>query len=265
MKERPFFSIIVVSYNAENTIVDTINSILNQTYKNLEIIVKDALSKDDTLKSIPSDDRLKIYSCKDTGIYDGMNQALEYVTGKYINFMNCGDNFHNNKVLEKIHGFITKESIDELSIVYGDYNTKGNEYKSPGTVNKKYFARNSLCHQAMFFSKDVFDMVGKYNCDFRIYGDYELALRALNAGTVYKHVGVIVCDYLGDGVSEQDRKSNMLENQKIQAIYYSKKDLLLEKIKAILTLRYLRILITSDRAPKWLKKIYVKMANRVNS
>lgn len=80
------FSIIVVCLNEEQRIGATIRSVLSQTYKNIEIIVKDGCSADDTIKNIPDDDRIKIFTEKDTSVYDGMNQAIKHITGDYVMF-----------------------------------------------------------------------------------------------------------------------------------------------------------------------------------
>ena len=87
MTKNPFFSIIVVSFNAGQTISNTINSILSQTFHDYEIVVKDGLSKDDTLKCIPKSEKIRVYSQDDCGIYDAMNQAIDLSTGKYVCFL----------------------------------------------------------------------------------------------------------------------------------------------------------------------------------
>ena len=90
---KPFFSIVVVSLNAETTIAKTINSVLKQTCEDYEIIVKDGLSKDNTIKNIPQSEKIKVYEKADKSIYDAMNQGIEYANGKFICFLNCGDYF----------------------------------------------------------------------------------------------------------------------------------------------------------------------------
>jgi len=82
------FSIIVVSLNAEKTIGITLNSILEQTCTDYEIVIKDGKSKDNTLGMIPENEKIRIYSESDRSVYDAMNQALDYAKGKFIIFMN---------------------------------------------------------------------------------------------------------------------------------------------------------------------------------
>ena len=100
---KPYFSVIIVSFNASNTIEKTIQSVLAQSFTDYEIVVKDAVSTDDTLRYIPQNDKIAVYSEKDGGIYDGMNTAIKYAKGKYLIFLNCGDCFADNEVLQKVY------------------------------------------------------------------------------------------------------------------------------------------------------------------
>ena len=93
------FSIITVCLNAGDDLILTIESALNQTYSDFEIIVKDGFSTDGSVEMIPKDDRIRLIQKKDNGIYDAMNQGIEVASGQYIIFMNAGDKFYNNKVL----------------------------------------------------------------------------------------------------------------------------------------------------------------------
>ena len=96
---KPKFSIVTVCYNAGDKLHETIATALQQTYENFEIIIKDGLSKDDSLQRVPEDERIFVYSYKDQGIYDAMNQALKEITGDYVYFLNCGDSFYDENVL----------------------------------------------------------------------------------------------------------------------------------------------------------------------
>ena len=91
--QNPLFSIIVVSLNAGEELLHTIDSILKQTEQGYEIIVKDGFSSDGSIEQLPSDDRIRLFQQKDKSIYDAMNQAVQYASGEYYLFMNCGDYF----------------------------------------------------------------------------------------------------------------------------------------------------------------------------
>lgn len=177
MKNSPFFSIIVVSYNAEDTIKDTVESILTQSYGDFEIIIKDARSKDNTLHNIPTDSRIRIFSCEDSGIYDGMSQGIQYARGRYLSFMNCGDHFENPEVLQRFYDAAFQFGGNTRMIFYGDVISGSIIRKFPIELSKKFLIRNPLCHQAMLFGRDVFSECGFYDCRYRLMADYDLTLK----------------------------------------------------------------------------------------
>ena len=260
----PFFTVIVVSYNAEDTIKETLTSILSQTFNDYEIIIKDAISRDHTLELIPHDSRIKVYSCKDTGIYDGMNQAIDYATGKYICFMNCGDSFYDNNVLAKIYQLA--KDAKEKTIIYGNYYTKGETCSITKSINKSFLYRHPICHQTMFWSNRLFDELGKYDITLKIVSDYDYTLKCFCSNTCFIHSGITVCSYLGDGVSATKKNKKRLhdENKIVRSRYYSKSEILKYDIKLALTMPRLRSYLNSDRSPKLLKRLYIKIANKIN-
>ena len=173
---KPYFSIIVASYNAEKYIKATIDSVLNQNFDDYEIIVKDACSTDNTLVNIPADERICVYSTKDSGIYDGMNQAISYANGKYCTFLNCGDSFYDENVLSNIYE-ASKNIEDTNTIIYGDLYRDDVYRRQPANITGFYLYRRPLNHQSMFFGKDVFDKVGVYDTDMKISADYGLTVK----------------------------------------------------------------------------------------
>lgn len=260
----PFFSIVVVSFNAEKLIKETIESILEQDFTDYEVIVKDAVSKDNTLEMIPKDDKIKVYSCPDKGIYDGMNQAISYSSGKYICFMNCGDFFHSNDVLSKVYD--SCKDIENNALIFGDSFTCGEVLVFPQKITKNYLYRRGLCHQAMFFSADIFEKHGLYDTDFKIVADYEKTLKSFFNGVKFIHSGVVVCDYLGGGVSaiKKNRKKLLREHKTAKRRYFSRLDRFKYGFRDFITIKPLRVWMSSETAPKWIRKLYRKLSNNVN-
>lgn len=255
----PFFSIITVSYNAENTIKETVDSTLKQTFKNFEVIIKDCCSKDNTLEMIPKDSRVKVISEKDDGIYAAMNRAVELSSGKYLIFMNCGDLFANETVLEDV--FKIAESSDD--IIYGDYLAKGNLHRQKSNITKFYLYRTPICHQTMFIKRELFEVLSGYDCNYTILSDYDFTHRARKTDAKFKHIDIPICLYRGGGVSEvgEGVRIKELERKQILKKYYS----CFERFKfdaiLILSLRKFRIWFISRVSPKWLKDIYFKLIN----
>lgn len=261
--QTPFFSIIIVSYQAAATIRNTIESVLMQSFGDYEIIVKDACSTDGTLEQLPEDPRIRVYAVKDKGIYDGMNEAVGYARGKYLHFLNCGDRFFDGDVLQTI--WETAKDCPLPGIVYGDYCRCGIRNKQPATITPAYLFRCPLCHQSEFFHRDLFAQ-GGYDLSFRIMADHDFALRAFSSGAPFVYVPYPVCDYLGGGFSEspQRNKEKHSENAVLQKKYFTKQQRFLWNLKMTLSLRPLRVAITSDRSPLWLRRCYRVVANWVN-
>ena len=118
----PLISIVTVSYNAVATIEQTILSVINQTYPNIEYIIIDGGSKDGTIDIIRkyADQIAYWVSEPDEGIYDAMNKGIKIATGEWINFMNCGDSFLDMKVLNKIFISSILNEYEGVDILYGN-------------------------------------------------------------------------------------------------------------------------------------------------
>lgn len=148
----------------------TINSILGQTFVDFEIIVKDGGSKDgavekllaeEKVKQAVSEEKLKVITKSDRNVYDGMNQALDICRGEYVLFLNCGDKFHDEKILAKVSEEIDrrKENMGEKPVIY-----YGNTYcmrtgvvvhSAPEITGFTCF-RNIPCHQSCFYDRKLF-------------------------------------------------------------------------------------------------------------
>lgn len=263
MEKSPFFSIIVVSFNAEKYIGETINSILSQTFSDFEIIVKDGLSSDGTLAEIPEDDRIRVYSEKDSGIYDAMNRAVEYSEGKYLNFMNCGDSFAGNDVLAQAYDFILKTDNPD-AVYYGDYQRKGIVAVQPSELTGFHIYKTPINHQSMFFPKNVFRRIGLYDDSMKICADYDLCVKSFKSGIPFVHFGCVVCNYMGDGISEQKRDVATEEYKRIVKRNFSRGERTRYELVLALSFRRLRQKISSDKSPEWLRKIYRRMVNKFN-
>ena len=258
-----FFSIITVSYNAENLIRETIDSVLMQDFEDYEIIVKDACSKDNTLSMIPDNEKIKIYSTVDKGIYYGMNEAIDYASGEYILFLNCGDLLSNSSVLLSVYKTIKENQAD---IIYGDYFRNNIVCKQPSRITEFYLYRTPLCHQSMFFKKDLFYSLCKYNTEFKICADYEFTVHSLKAGKSFAYCNTLVCKYLLGGVSESEegKLQKSEEYKRIKDCYYSKAKQKYFDFKLFLSLKGLRQKLVSDNSPLFIRILYRRLVNFVN-
>ena len=123
----PKISVITISYNAEKEIEKTILSVISQTYSNIEYLIIDGASKDDTMVIVNKyKDRIShIVSEPDKGIYDAMNKGVKYATGEWIVMMNAGDIFNNESVLQNIMNNIPEGK----SFLYSDFYIVGSDGK----------------------------------------------------------------------------------------------------------------------------------------
>ena len=119
-KLNPRFSIITVTYNAGKVLEDTIQSIVTQTYKNIEYIVVDGASTDNTLQIVEKYGHHihKVVSEPDKGLYDAMNKGMKLATGDYLCFLNAGDSFHEDDTLQLMVHSITGNELPD--ILYGE-------------------------------------------------------------------------------------------------------------------------------------------------
>lgn len=258
------FSIITVSLNAENVISKTINSIIEQTFSNYEIIVKDGKSKDRTLMKIPKNEQIHVIISSDTGIYDAMNQAVVEAKGEYICFLNAGDIFSSQTVLADIDKEIGDNS--DYDIIYGNYIRNGVVVCQPSKLTRFSLFRNQLNHQSMFFSKRLFNEEKYlYDTSYLLLADYELLLRAYFTELCIKHSAVVVDIYEGNGISESPNglKIYQEENKIIRKKYFPK-EYFLYCILIMLSAPNIRRWLVRDSMPLWVRNTYRRITNFMN-
>lgn len=258
--QMKFISIIVVSLNPGERLKETLNSILEQTYTDYEIIIKDGGSKDGSLDFLKEEGILEKYPQirlivqPDKSIYDGMNQAVSYVKGKYVQFLNCGDLFYDKTVLEKTAEYILNrqktdtadgKKTEQLSpaIFYGNqYNLLQNSIvTSAPEINDFTCYRNVPCHQVCFYDGRLFAKRA-YLPQYTVRADYEHFLYCIYEENARAFsMPITVCMYEGGGYSEtkENRKKSAAQHKEITAKYLGKKAVKYRLIM-ILTLSGLR-------------------------
>lgn len=204
------FSIIVVCLNEGEQLHKTVQSILDQTEGDYEIIIKDGGSTDGSVEKLltaASNGRIKIYQEKDSGIYDAMNQAVKHASGEYIFFLNCGDYFYQRDVLFRIKQFIEENKCRaerNPKIFYGNIRERltGALVQSNPKMDDFGCYRNVPCHQACFYDRRLLASRG-FDTGYLVRADYEHFLWCYykaQAHTVY--LPVTVASYKGGGFSE---------------------------------------------------------------
>ncbi len=221
-------SVVTVCFNAQDKIETTINSVLSQTYNNIEYIVIDGGSTDSTPGIIDKyREKIAIFlSEKDNGIYDGMNKAINRASGDFLIFMNAGDSFYYPESLEQA---VKAIGNSKAGIFYGDINVielNGAGWtKTFRNTDKITLVSNCLCHQAVLYRKEVFDKIGSYDRNYTICADHELNLRALIKHKIRaKYVPVVICNFAMGGYStnRDNIKNTSRQVHKISQKYYGK-------------------------------------------
>jgi glycosyltransferase involved in cell wall biosynthesis len=222
-KSNPLVSIIVVTYNAIDTINSTIQNILNQTYKNKELIIIDGASNDGTIQIIEnySAHLSYFFSEKDNGIYDAMNKGIPQALGDWIIFMNSGDYFANSTVLEDV--FEIKKIRDEVNVIYGNtvINKSDSIINPPKKINKNYFYFETICHQSLFCKRSAFNSLGTFNTDYKLLADREWLLRARLLKLGFQYIPVNICIWETSGFSSNNLNLYNLENVRLQQSYFN--------------------------------------------
>lgn len=179
-------SIITVVYKNKDTIKDAIESVLNQTYKNIEYIIVDGASTDGTVEIIKSYGNKidKFISEPDNGIYDAMNKGIKLATGDIIGFLNSDDFYASNNVLEKVTNEFIDKKVDSVygDLVYVDNKdvTKVVRYWKSKPYKEGLFKKGwHPPHPTFFVKREIYEKYGKFRLEFKIAADYELMLRFL--------------------------------------------------------------------------------------
>lgn len=244
------FSIIVVCLNAGEELHKTVQSILDQSYGDFEIIIKDGLSKDGSIQSLKRDSRIKVSACKDSGIYDAMNQAYVQASGEYIYFLNCGDYFYERDTLLKVSRYMKEHP--GRNIYYGDIYERLRESHVASNPHLNAFAcyRNVPCHQACFYQRELLRN-HPFQTGYKVRADYEQFLWCFfkaHASTFY--MKDTICSYQGGGYSETEEglRRSEIEHREIAAIYFQNRQILWYRFLLTISMAKLRTKIAGNPA-----------------
>ena len=231
------FSIITCTYNAAKELPRTLQSVAEQQYDDIEHIIIDGKSKDDTLQiikeyaAVAAANRIIIYTSEpDKGLYDAMNKGIQRVTGNYVIFLNAGDKFHNAQTL---HDVATQLQADALpGVVYGNTDIVDDEgkyigprhLKPPTTLTWRSFSNGMLvCHQAFYARTDIAKRT-PYDLQYRLSADVDWCIRVMKTAeeqalTLY-NTQLVLCDYLAGGMSIKNHRASLIERFNIMRKHY---------------------------------------------
>lgn len=223
---HPKFSIITVTYNAGAVLEDTIQSVITQTYRNVEYIIVDGDSKDHTLDII---NRYRehihtLVSEPDKGLYDAMNKGIRLATGDYLCFLNAGDELHEDDTLQLMVHSITGTELPD--VLYGETAIVDEEghflrmrrLSAPEDLNWKSFKDGMLvCHQAFFPRRELAE---PYDLRYRFSADFDWCIRIMKKSHTLHNTHLTLIDYLNEGVTTRNHRASLHERFRIMCRHY---------------------------------------------
>lgn len=249
-------SIITINYNNIEGLKRTVESVLNQTWQEFEYIVIDGGSTDGSKEYIESqNDKIDYWvSERDKGVYNAMNKGILQTSGEYLLFLNSGDHFYDNKVLEK-----NQHVIKDYELIYFNLNVIGEKKQFikeyPDQLSFAYFLKDNLPHPSIFIKKDLFGKVGLYQEDFKIVSDWKFFIDSVcRYNSKYVHVNKTLTTFYLDGISSLIENKSIIDQEKkivLQSDYACYMKDLEDVLKYMTIVRNLR----GSRIINWLIKL----------
>ncbi|MBQ5654948.1 MAG: glycosyltransferase [Bacteroidaceae bacterium] len=245
---QPKFTVVTVTYNAEQTLERTLQSVASQTYPHIEHLIVDGLSNDGTLSLIqeyaednsvcdnPHD--IQFIREPDNGLYDAMNKGIDNANGDYLVFLNAGDKFHADNTLAEIATGLSSVHGNELdeetwpAVLYGETDIvddngeflRHRRLQAPEVLTWRSFLNGMLvCHQSFYVRADIARQF-HYNLRYRFSGDFDWCVRimkdAVQKGLPLYNTRQILTDYLAEGMTTKNHRKSLFERLRIMCRHY---------------------------------------------
>lgn len=235
------FTIVTCTYNAEAVLQRTLDSVMKQTYCNIEHLIIDGVSKDKTLTMVKayqhkndvgeSAHEILVFSEPDKGLYDAMNKGIDRATGDYLIFLNAGDVFSSEDTLEFVEGCVG-EGEELPGVLYGDtdiVNMDGHFLRHRRLTPPKRLSWRSfmwgmlVCHQSFYARADIAKGI-HYNLDYRFSADVDWCIRIMRESArrhlPLRNVNAVITNYLDGGMSVQNHKASLKERFQVMRSHY---------------------------------------------
>ena len=235
------FTIVTCTYNAEAVLQRTLDSVMKQTYCNIEHLIIDGVSKDKTLTMVKayqhkndvgeSAHEILVFSEPDKGLYDAMNKGINRATGDYLIFLNAGDVFSSEDTLEFVEGCVG-EGEELPGVLYGDtdiVNMDGHFLRHRRLTPPKRLSWRSfmwgmlVCHQSFYARTEIAQDI-HYNLDYRFSADVDWCIRIMRESArrhlPLRNVNAVITNYLDGGMSVQNHKASLKERFQVMRSHY---------------------------------------------
>jgi hypothetical protein len=214
-ERQPVVSIITAVLNGSETLAKTIESVIVQTYPHKEFIVIDGGSTDETLNILRKFDCAIDYwiSEPDNGVYDALNKGIGLARGEWLYFLGADDSLVDPWVLERI--FSTPRTA---KMIYGNVYFGPGRAVYDGVFTRQKLALKNICHQSIFYRKELFEKFGTYEQDYRLLADYVFNMKCFGKSESEPcFVDTIIACYSGEGISQRI-KDHKFERERFRLI-----------------------------------------------
>ena len=222
----PRISIITICYNAASTITRTLRSVSAQTYPNIQYLIIDGASKDNTLELVRElAPEAEVYSERDKGIYDAMNKGLDRATGDYVWYVNAGDALVSPTTVEDlIRATCTGDSLPD--VLYGDtrlIDAEGHDLglrrlRPPHQLDWRSFRSGMLvCHQAFVAKRSISP---HYDLRYRFSADVDWCIRVLKEAKTTAFYPEPIALYLNEGTTTANHRASLIERFHVMRHHY---------------------------------------------
>jgi glycosyltransferase involved in cell wall biosynthesis len=209
---EPKISVIIVVFNGANTLLHAIESVMGESYNNIELIVVDGGSTDGTLAILRGYKANNFIwkSEPDKGIYDAMNKGLKMATGEWVYFLGADDTFCNKNVLKEI--FINQINLD-CDFLYGNVYSLALKKKYDGEFNEEKILFQNICHQSIFYKRRIHEKVGFYNEKYKTFSDWDFNIRCFyNPEIKRKYLDITIANFAAGGIGSSNPDLEFLRN-----------------------------------------------------
>ena len=239
------FSIVTITYNADNVLGKTVDSVFSQTYPHVEHVIIDGASTDDTLQvaqdymqrsyAASNGHEIRIVSEPDNGLYDAMNKGLRQVSGDYVLFLNAGDFFPDSEVLSNIARNVGLEGVSREklpAVLYGNTDIVDNDgrflrhrrLQPPANLSWRSFRHGMLVgHQAFYARLDIAKTV-PYDCRYRFSADVDWCIRIMKEAEIRHlpllNLHLVVANYTEEGQSTIHHRESLNERYQVMCHHY---------------------------------------------
>lgn len=212
---NPKISIVTVCFNAEKTLEKTIQSVINQTYNNIEYIIIDGASTDGTIDIIKKyEDKISYWSSEpDKGIYDAMNKGIKAATGEYIALLNAGDWYELKCISEIVEAIKKQPEVDVIHAMIRILTASGDDFLWIYGYSHLMLPKTMIAHPTCFVKKSLYDK-HRYNLRYKSAADYDLFLTLFQEGCKFHFIEAVLGNYILGGMS--DSKISKQETIKIK-------------------------------------------------